>query len=367
MRNVSLDIFRGLIIFLMIIVNSQGAGANPYPILDHAEWFGFTLADFVFPSFLFIMGCSLAYSSASSLEWNDYLAKVAKRTMILFAIGLFLNWFPFFLYNKQGIFEWKYFENLRFMGVFQRLALCYFVAAIIVKAFPKQSLIVGIIMLAGYWAAMMLLIPQGYQFTRDANIGTIVDNFIIPKSHLYRGDNGFEPEGILGTIPASVNMIAGFICARYLRNNGFTNETLLKFVFIGFGLLILASLWSGQYPISKKLWTSTFVVLNIGFDLILLAILAYIYEIKKIKFGLNFFQTFGRNPLAIYVFSLLLLKIILVWRVEPTVSLHKYLGEQVFQKIWAGAGGSLLFALCFTLICFLFALWLDRKKIIIKI
>ena len=367
MRNISLDIFRGLIIFLMIIVNSQGAGSDPYPILDHAEWFGFTLADFVFPSFLFIMGCSLAYSKASNLSWDDYLAKVTKRTIILFVIGLFLNWFPFFLFNKQGLFEWKYFENLRFMGVFQRLALCYFLAAIIVKAIPKHSIIVGMVMLLGYWAAMMVLVPLGAPFTRDGNLGTVIDNFMIPKSHLYRGDNGFEPEGLLGTIPASVNMIAGFICARYIRNNGFTIETLRRFLFVGFGLLILTSLWSVQYPVSKKLWTSSYVVLTIGLDLFLLATLAYIYEVKKIKFAAKFFQIFGRNPLAIYVFSLLFLKIILVWRVEPTISLHKFLGEQVFQKILMGPGGSLLFALCFTLICFLFALWLDRKKIIIKI
>jgi|APTNR8051073442_1049403.scaffolds.fasta_scaffold00686_29 predicted acyltransferase len=367
MRYLSLDVFRGLTICLMIIVNSMGPGAQPYPILDHAEWFGFTFADFVFPSFLFAMGNSMAFSSATKLSNADYNLKAIKRTVLLFGVGLLLAWFPFFLFNASGVFEWKYFENLRFMGVLQRIALCYLIAALVVRYLNLRDIfIVSLVLLFGYWGLLVWGAPSGMAFNKAQNFGSVVDNFIIPKNHIFRRDDGFEPEGLLGTLPAVVNVLAGYLAAVAIQNSKDKLAIVKKLVGIGILCVIAANVWAIGFPISKKLWTSSFVVLCNGLDLILLAALIFGIEIRGQKIGSRFFEIFGKNPLAIYVFSIVLLKIIMVARAAPTTSLHVWLGE-LMQSLIPGPLGSLIFAIIFMLVCWGFGLWLDKKRIIIKL
>ena len=367
MRYLSLDVFRGLTICLMIIVNSMGPGADPYPLLDHAEWFGFTFADFVFPSFLFAMGNSMAFSSATKLSNSDYISKALKRSILLFAVGLLLAWFPFFLFNSDGAFELKYFENLRFMGVLQRIALCYLIAALLVRYLNFQQILwTSAALLFGYWGLLLWGAPSGMAYDKAANFGSAIDNFIIPQSHIFRRDDGFEPEGILGTLPAVVNVLAGYLAAVAIQNSKDKLAIVKKLIGIGIICIVAANIWAIGFPISKKLWTSSYVVLCNGLDLILLGALIFAIEIKNLKFSTKFFEIFGKNPLAIYVFSIVLLKILLVARAAPTQSLHVWLGDFV-QAVIPGSLGSLIFAIIFTLVCWGFGLWLDRKQIIIKL
>lgn len=367
MRYLSLDVFRGLTICLMIVVNSMGPGADPYPILDHAEWFGFTFADFVFPSFLFAMGNSMAFSSASKLSGREYFSKAIKRTILLFAVGLLLAWFPFFLFNSDGVFEWKYFENLRFMGVLQRIALCYLIAALLVRHLNfKQIFWSGVVLLFGYWGLLVFCAPSGLAYDKAANFGSVIDNFIIPQSHIFRRDDGFEPEGLLGTLPAVVNVLAGYLAVIAIKNAKDKSVTVKKLIGIGIICIVAANIWAIGFPISKKLWTSSYVVLCNGLDLVLLGTLIFAIEIKNLKSSTKFFEVFGKNPLAIYVFSIVLLKILLVARAAPTQSIHVWLGE-LMQAAIPGSLGSLIFAIIFMLACWGFGLWLDRKQIIIKL
>lgn len=368
MRYLSLDVFRGLTIALMILVNSAGRGAEPFAQLEHAEWFGFTFADLVFPSFLFAMGSSFAFSGAQTLDDGAYYSKVIKRAVLLFIIGLFLAWFPFFIFNKTGAFEWKYFENLRFMGVLQRIALCYLLAAIFVRYLgPKTLLALFLVLLLGYWAMLVFGAPNGMAFDKALNFGTQIDNAIIPKSHIFRGDGGFEPEGLLGTIPATSNVIAGFLAAKYLKLESPHNQKILIMVALGLALIALANFWANFLPISKKLWTSSFVLLCVGINIAILALLAHYIDGKHQRLGTRFFEVFGQNPLAIYVFSILLLKTLLTMRSTPTKSLYEWLGADIVQPIISGPMGSLIFAICFMLVCWAFGLWLYRRRIIIKL
>lgn len=367
-RYLSLDIFRGLTIVLMIIVNSQGTGAPPFPVLDHAEWFGFTIADWVFPSFLFATGSSIAFMNMRRFSDVQYFAKVFRRTILIFLIGIVLAWFPFFLFNKDGNFEWKYFENLRFMGVLQRIALCYFFASLIIRFFkPKMVFIAIFVLLFAYWGILYFGAPNGLQYDKMANLGTYIDNLIIPKSHIYRRDGGFEPEGILGTIPAIANILAGFLTAKFIQPSNDKSKTVKSLFKYGVLAILIGLIWGQFFPVSKKLWTSSYVMICNGLDILALAFLVFIYEIKNLKFGIKFFEAFGKNPLITYVFSIALLKIMMTIQIEKGKNLYSFLSADFANIIIPGALGSLAFSIFIMLICYIFAYWLDRKNIIIKV
>lgn len=367
MRYLSLDVFRGATIILMIIVNSMGTSGMVFPMLDHAEWFGFTLADLVFPSFLFAMGNSMAFSNAISLPHNEYILKTLKRTFLIFTIGLILAWFPFFLFNKDGNFEWKYFENLRFMGVLQRIALCYLLSALIIKYLkPKGIFIAGIILLLGYWLLLLWGAPMGMAFDKAQNFGSKIDNLIIPQSHIFRRDDGFEPEGILGTLPAIVNVLAGFLAGFVIKKSANKSALIKQFLIFGLASIIIALIWANWFPIGKKLWTSSFVMLCNGIDILILSGLIFAIDIKN-KLPTKFCESFGKNPLALYVFSIALIKIMMLIQVSKGKNLYAFLSADIIGKLIPNAWGSLLFACLILAICTLFAFYLDKRKIIIKI
>lgn len=366
-RYISLDVFRGLTIILMIIVNSMGTSGKVFAILDHAEWFGFTLADLVFPSFLFAMGNSMAFSGALNLPNQEYILKALKRSFLIFAIGLLLAWFPFFLFNKMGEFEWKYFENLRFMGVLQRIALCYLFSALIIKYFKtKGILLISLILLIGYYFLLLYGAPNGYAFDKMLNFGSKIDNLIIPQSHIFRRDDGFEPEGILGTMPAIVNVLAGFIAGIFIKNSNNKEKLIRQFIIFGVLSIALALFLANWFPIGKKLWTSTYVMLCNGIDLLILAILIFLIDLKN-KLPTKFFEIFGKNPLIIYIFSIALIKIMMIIQVTKGKNLYGFLSADFISSYIQNEFGSLIFAILILSICALFAQFLDKRKIIIKI
>ncbi|MFD2137423.1 acyltransferase family protein [Novosphingobium resinovorum] len=212
-RFASLDVFRGVTIFLMILVNTAGPGAPAFAQLVHARWIGFTLADLVFPSFLFAMGNAMSFAMRKPIATGPYLANLARRGMIIFALGFLMYWYPFVRHDADG---WSLapFALTRVPGVLQRLALCYVLTGLVVRWLDWKKLVLACVaLLLGYWAILLAFSLPGEAYSKTGNAGTLLDLYLLPREHLYKKDGGFDPEGFLGTLPATVNVIAGYLAA----------------------------------------------------------------------------------------------------------------------------------------------------------
>jgi predicted acyltransferase len=367
-RYAALDVFRGLTIFLMIVVNTPGAGAHPWPLLVHAEWFGFTLADFVFPSFLFAMGSSLVFALNKPMTDGKFLARTFKRTGLLFLIGYLMFWYPFVKLTPDFHFAPFPFADTRFLGVLQRLALCYLLAALAVRWLkPKQIVGLCVVILAIYWALMVFGAAPGMAFDKVGNFGSVVDRFLISPSHIYRWDGGFEPEGLLGTLPATVNVLAGFLACRFLVAARATIGRVQVVAFGGVALCITGLFVSAWFPLSKKLWSDSFVLVTIGLDLIVLAFLVAVLDVMRLPLRTGFFEILGKNPLAVYLLSEMLILTLMLVRPFTRVDPYRWLGMEVFQRLAPGPLGSLLCALAYTLVCWLFGYLLYRKRVFVRL
>ena len=360
-RYLSLDIFRGLDIALMIIVNSPGKGATTFAPLLHAKWHGFTLTDLVFPTFLFIVGNSISLSMTKYNNLTDkvFLTKVLKRTSILFLLGFLMYWFPFF---ENG--SLKPLSDTRIFGVLQRIALCYFFGAIILRFWKtKGVLIFSVIALVGY---QLLLFAFG-DLTLEGNAVLKLDSWLIGANHMYHGDGiAFDPEGLLSTLPAIVNVIGGYMAGSFLQKSGQNYNTIMKMTLVGIALIVTAVVWNAYFPINKKLWTSSFVLLTIGLDLIILSVLVYVLDILKKTKWTFFFDVLGKNPLFIYLLSELLVITLYQYTIAG-VSSYDWIAEHVFVSTLGDYLGSLGFAVSIMLSCWIVGYFLNRKRIYIKI
>jgi predicted acyltransferase len=245
------------------------------------------------------------------------------------------------------------------MGVLQRIALCYFFGGLIVHYCSKKAnIIIGAALLLGYWAFLLIFSAPGQAYTMLGNAGTKLDILVLGEAHLYHDKGGpiaFDPEGLLSTMTGII------------QRKGKNYEAVAKLLICGALLIAVALFWSQFFPIAKKLWTSTFTLLTIGIDLVILALLVYLIELKKHKRGTQFFLVFGRNPLAIYLLSELLITVFfLVW-IRPQLSFYEWINKVFYQQIFPGAFGTLVFAISYMLLCWLVAYVLDKKKIYIKI
>lgn len=370
-RFLSLDVFRGLTIALMILVNTPGTGAKIYGFLIHAQWFGFTLADLVFPSFLFAVGNSLSFSMVrmKHAPGREVWFKIVKRTIIIFLLGYLMYWFPFFKMGEAGDLILKPISETRIMGVLQRIALCYFFASIIFYYLSeKVAIILSAGILLGYWGILYLFGDSGVELEMPTNAASKFDLSILGLGHIYKRDSiPFDPEGLLSTLPAIVNVIMGYIAGVFIQRKGKSIEGVAKLLVVGFALASLALGWDLVFPISKKLWTSSFVLYTVGLDLSIMAILIYVIEIKKIRTGISFFDVFGKNPLFIYLFSELFFVILCLIPVGNDLNAFEWVSESIFQNIAPGALGSLLTAIAYMLVCWLLGYVLHKKRIYIKI
>jgi predicted acyltransferase len=369
-RFLSLDVFRGLTVCFMIIVNSAGPGAAPYAPLDHAEWFGFTPADLVFPSFLFAVGNALSFSKNKYAGNAAFLAKVFKRTVIIFLLGYLMYWFPFF-HREEGRWVFNAIGHTRILGVLQRIALCYCMGALITHYLSRKWIIVvAALLLLGYWAILYLFAEPGQELTMLGNAGTRLDVFVMGNDHLYHQGGGpiaFDPEGILSTLPAIVNVIGGYLAGIFIQQKGKNFETIASLLMAAAVMIFIALFWAQFFPLAKKLWTNTFVLLTLGLDLVMLGLLIYLVELKQWKRGTGFLLVFGKNPLAIYLLSELLLTCFYIIMIQPAVSFTEWINQFFFQAVFPGPLGSLLFAVCYMLLCWLVGYWLNKRKIYIRI
>jgi predicted acyltransferase len=357
-RLLSVDVLRGLTIFFMILVNTPGSWSYVYAPLKHAEWHGCTPTDLVFPLFLFISGVSMAlsFSKYGSSTKQQLLLKIWKRALIIFLIGLLLNWFPF--YNK-GISE------LRIMGVLQRIALAYAIGGSLVVLLKGQKvLIVSGIILVGYQIALVAYSQDPYSL--ENNLARYLDLLIIGENHLYGGFGiPFDPEGILHSFSAGINVVLGFLMGQMVFQ--YEKKELVKNLSItGMGLVIAGVVWGLFFPINKPLWTSSYVLYSVGIGTVLWALLIYVIDILKWEKWSFLFKVFGRNPLASYVLSIFVVKIFFLIKVGDT-SLYGSLYQNVFASWLGNINGSLFFALSFVMFIWIFAWVLFRKNILIKI
>lgn len=370
-RFLALDVFRGLTICLMIIVNSPGKGAQIYPYLIHAKWFGFTLADLVFPSFLFAVGNAMSFSMQKLEQAGNavFWRKVIKRTVLIFLIGYLLYWFPFFKVSADGAWIFKPISETRIMGVLQRIALCYFFASLLIRYFSvRSSVILSAVLLLLYWMILYVFGDVEDPLAMAGNAIGKLDIFLLGEGHVYKKDvMPFDPEGILSTLPAIVNVMAGYWVGLFIRRNGKTFEGLVHLMIAGLLITTVALAWDLVFPFSKKLWTSSFALYTIGLDVLVLAVLIYCLEIKQWNYGVNFFNVFGKNPLFIYLLSELVYILLTFIKLPSGQSVFGWISVVIFQAALPGALGSFATAVVFMLFCWSVGWWLDKKKVYIRI
>ncbi len=350
-RLISLDVLRGITVAGMILVNA-GQGDTFAP-LKHSAWNGMTPCDLVFPFFLFIMGIStylslrkFNFQMSSKVVW-----KIIKRTIVIFAIGLAINWLGSAVWGDASL------SHLRIMAVLQRIALCYCVVsffAILVSHRYIMPCIMGILVIY----AVILLIGNGY--TEDpSNIAVAIDRAILGENHLYH--TAVDPEGLLGTLPAIAHTLIGFFCGKLMMETKETNNKVLSFMIAGATMVFVGYLLQYGLPLNKSIWSPSFVLMTCGLAASLQGLLMYLIDIKGKKQWTTPFLVFGVNPLFLYVFSEVMA--ILFGRFGVSEVLYNGIHTVVSNTYWT----SFFFALTNVLICGFVGYLLFKKKIYIKI
>jgi len=365
----ALDVFRGMTICFMIIVNTPGNYETTFSPLLHARWHGFTPTDLVFPSFLFAVGNALSFVMP---KWQHQsrsavLIKILKRTILIFLLGFLMYWFPFVDHAPDGGFTFRPFSSTRILGVLQRIALAYGIAALMLY-FLKTRLTLWITLglLLLYWPVMYYFGDQPDPYLMAADAGTKLDLWLMGPAHMYHGEGiAFEPEGWLSTLPAVGNIVGGFLAGRFIQQKGKTYETLAQLMLAGALLLAIAYCWNLLFPINKKLWTSSFVVLTVGLDCMMLSGIIYIIDFLKKTGWTYFFVVFGRNPLFIYLLSEVI-AILLGFFIMGDGTSYSWLYRTVYSHA-GGYLGSLLFALSIMFFCWLVGYWMDKRKIYVRV
>ncbi|MES2328390.1 MAG: heparan-alpha-glucosaminide N-acetyltransferase domain-containing protein [Bacteroidota bacterium] len=380
-RYYSLDVFRGATVALMILVNNPGSWAHIYAPLEHANWHGCTPTDLVFPFFLFAVGNAMAFvmprfeKAGPAVFWR----KVIKRTLLIFAIGLFLNWSPFIRWDGDHI-AGKAWQNVRIFGVLQRIALCYFFASVIVYyAKAKGAFVISAILLLLYWVICLLFGSAGDPYSLSGWFGTEIDIKLLGLSHIYKGEGvPFDPEGLPSTTAAIVQVIFGFFVGQYIQQKGKNYEMLSNLFVAGLVLFFTGYCWDMVFPVNKKIWTSSYVLYTTGLAIMILGTLIYLIEFKEAKGRWSrFFDVFGKNPLFIFVLSGFLPRVSAMVRwvdhVTPEgkkvyTSFFPWFYEHVCKNIASDLRvGSLFYALCMITFFWLIVYWMDRKRIYVKV
>lgn len=368
-RYYALDVLRGMTIALMILVNNPGSWSSIYAPFKHASWSGFTPTDWVFPTFLFVMGNAMSFSMRKyeRLGEREVFRKIGKRSFLIFLIGLLLAAFPFVYHAEEGL-RLKNLLDIRIMGVLQRIALCYLFGALILHFCSKRmAVLIGVVILLGYWGILYFFGTHPDPYSLEHNAALKVDRFIFREVNMYKGYGiPFDPEGLLSTLPAIVNVLAGYIAGKYIQESSNLWKTISRFILFGVVLIILGWAWGPLFPINKPIWTSSYVLYSTGWTLLVLALLIYVTEVKRFKQWAYFFIVFGKNPLFIYALSGVV-AILLGFIPMGDTTLKGWIYEHGFLSWLEGKNASIGFAICFIVVMWLFGVWLDKKKIYIKV
>ena len=355
-RLLSLDVLRGLTVAGMILVNN-GYGES-FEMLRHSRWNGMTPCDLVFPFFLFIMGvsCYISLSKSGFTPTRPVLLKVVKRTVLLFAIGLFINWFD---HAIEG--DLLCFGHLRLWAVLQRIALCYFFVSLFALCCNHRYTLHTVVGLLAVYT-FILLWGNGYAEDASANILAQVDLQLFGYDHLYH-KSPVDPEGLVGTISGVAHVLLGFWCGRLLKGSpsrGMLEGTAKVFA-MGAVCLFAGYLLTYGLPLNKRIWSPSYVLMTCGLASLLQALLMYIIDIQKKSGWTTFFHVFGVNALALYVSSELLA--ILLNNIGVSTVVYNTIHSTIHALKWA----SLAYAIYFVMLNFAIGYVLYRKKIYIKL
>lgn len=389
-RFYSLDVFRGATVALMILVNNPGSWGHIYTPLEHAPWHGVTPTDLVFPFFLFAVGNAMAFvlpkleAAGESFFWK----KIIQRTVLIFLIGLFLNWFPFIKWQDGHLVgkPWAYITadgkaaGVRIFGVLQRIAICYFLASLLAHyGKQKGAFVVSAFLLLAYWFVCVAA-NAADPFSLTGWFGTKIDLDILGEAHIYKGEGlSFDPEGLMSITGAVVQVVFGYLAGSYIIQKGKTPEMVNSLFVTGCVLIFTGYCWDMVFPINKKIWTSSYTVYTTGLALLILATMIYCIEFKgwKGKWS-RFCDVFGKNALFIFAMSGILPRLLALIQIPAGVTADgkpnfltpfAWFYEHACKPILPAEPrvGSLIYALCFITMMWSFAWLLDKKKIYIRV
>ena len=366
-RLISLDVFRGITIAGMILVNNPGSWANIYPPLKHAEWNGCTPTDLIFPFFLFIVGVAITLSlskrKARGDNQNKIIINIFRRSIILFALGIIMAAYPYFD-----------FSSIRIPGVLQRIAVVYLFSSILFLKISMRSIVyVGISIFVGYWILLTFIPVPGVgeaNMGKTTNIVAWFDNLVL-SGHLWSYTKVWDPEGILSTLPAISTTIIGIVTGDWLiRKNEPKLKTVWLFIY-GVVLMLAGYIWDGWFPMNKSLWTSSYVLYTGGLALLFLAMCYWFIDVKKSTWWVKPFQVYGLNAITVFFLSGILSKTLYLIKFTDSngdlITLRGYLYELLFLSWLSPINASLLWAVSY-IIFWLGLMWiLYHKKIFIKV
>jgi predicted acyltransferase len=366
-RLVSLDVFRGLTIAGMVLVNNPGTWSNIYWPLQHAEWHGWTPTDLVFPFFLFIVGVAIPLAFGRRVEEGavprSLYVKVFKRAAIIFGLGLFLNLFPRFD-----------FATVRIPGVLQRIAICYLIASLIfLTTKVRTQLLIALALLVIYWLVMTRIAAPGFaagDLSKEGSLASYIDRVLLGP-HIWRQGRVYDPEGLLSTIPAVATTLFGVLTGHWLRSERSRWDKVTGMFVAGAVALVLGWAWNSFFPINKALWTSSYVLFTAGLALQLLALCYWVIDIHGVRRWAWPFEVFGVNALALFVGSGLMVKLMGLIRIPQgdgtQVSSQGWIFRNLFLSWATPINASLFYAIAFILL-WLFLMWLlYRKRIYLKV
>lgn len=362
-RSLALDVFRGIAIAGMILVNTPGSWAHIYAPLRHADWHGCTPTDLVFPFFLFATGAAMFFSFARSQyqPQPDVLRGIARRSALLILIGILLNAYPF----MTPLSEW------RIPGVLQRIGLAYALGALLILYCPgRWRYLISAALLLGYWWLLQTFGGDS-PYSLEHNLVRDVDLAVFGTSHLWSGFGiAFDPEGLLSTLPSVVSVVAGFEAARLVGRAPVGVGIVTRLLVIGAAMIGAGMLWNAWFPINKALWTSSYVLFTSGIGWVTLALLMLVLDVWGFRKLGRPLEIYGTNPLFIYIVSIVLARTL--WLIElerdngDTVSLYTWLWEQLLPMA-SPVNASLIFALVNVALLWWLSLVLYRRGIIIKL
>jgi predicted acyltransferase len=367
-RLVSLDVFRGLTVMFMILVNNPGDWGHIYKPLEHAEWNGCTLADLVFPFFLFIVGVSTVYSLETKkqiqADHGTLMLRILRRAAIIFGLGLFMSLYWY----------WD-FSTVRIPGVLQRIALVYLLCGLIyVKTDYRIQTVLLILILIGYYLLMTQVPVPGYgkaSLQPETNLGAWLDRLLFTPAHLWNQSRTWDPEGLLGTLPAMGTTLLGILTGTWLKRQTYTEGSKVGAMLVA-GLLLAGSglWWNVSFPINKALWTSSYVLFTGGLAIIVFSLFYFLVDVLGYKKWTTPFVVYGVNPITVFVASGLLARTMNKVQINfqgQDMSLSTALYGTFFQDYFTPINASLAWAVSFVLVWMIILWIMYNRRIIIKI
>lgn len=396
-RLLSLDIFRGMTVAGMLLVNNPGTWSAIYPPLGHAEWHGWTPTDLIFPFFLFIVGItthlSLSSRRAAGADEGQLVRQVLRRGAMIFLVGFLLSGFPFIAWGDipgnpdPTLLDRvvRRLETWRIMGVLQRIGLAYLFAALLTLKLSLRGRVQAlVVLLLGYWAIMTLVpVPGqggiGAQFLDEPSktLAAWVDRALLDwtrfglGNHLWGGSRTWDPEGVLSTIPAIGTALLGTIAARWIGREMRLTDKLTGLFAAGCLGVVAGLVWNWVFPINKGIWTSSYVIFTAGVGCLTLATIMWAVDLHGVRRFTKFFVVYGSNPLVAFVGSgvmaRLIYSIIQVDYQGQTVSLQAALYRSMYASWLSPRNASLAFAISFVLVWYAILVVLWKKKVFVKL